>query len=333
LTHDNNLLTPAQTGFLSAHVAGFDPGTWAIAPAGHAGSDRQFFRVKSPARESYVLVVWDSKDHDWDRFLTIQRDVSPKLPFLPHIVAADAGRGLILEEDLGAMTLKKKCLRVSTTKKKIESLYRAVLDALVQWQKLDGGTSKVINSREMDREMFLWESQYFATHCVSEYFGCDKLLTDTWEKERLQIALSAASFPKVSIHRDFQSENILLHKSKVRFVDFQGARLGPAAYDVASLLYDPYIPLLSREMSDRLFRYYGTIAPFDVTEHSFRICAIQRLMQALGAYGKLSIHKGKDWYRAHIPVALKRLENVVGQGRDFPVLRGIVEECIDKSTR
>jgi aminoglycoside/choline kinase family phosphotransferase len=329
LTRNTVRLTPAQSGFLAEHVPGYDPRSWTIASAGRAGSDRQFFRVKcAAARESSVLVVWDSADHDWNRFLSIQRDVSPIVPFLPRIFARDDGRGLILEEDLGNMTVKKFCLRPSMTKKKVEDVYHAALDALVLWQRIGRGKSAVIDSRSMDREMFLWESDYFAQHCVRDYFGSDAMLNDTWEKERLSLALDAAALPAVCIHRDFQSENILLNKGKVRFVDFQGARLGPAGYDVASLVYDPYMTSLTPALSGRLVDYYRSIAPGGITLQSFRICALQRLMQALGAYGKLSIHKGKDWYRAYIPVALQRLHDVIGQGRDFPVLRGIVEECL-----
>lgn len=334
LNHEIPRLTPAQAGFLAQHIPGYSPASWAISAAGRAGSDRQFFRVKSAKNsDAYILIVWDSADSDWDRFLTIQRDISTRVGFLPRIFAFDDGRGLILEEDLGATTLKKRCLRASMTRKKVEALYMTVLDALVQWQKLDGGASQVIDSRSMDREMFLWESDYFAQHCVRDYFGCDEMLTDRWENERLAIALSAAALPQVCVHRDFQSENIMLHKGRIRFVDFQGARLGPAEYDVASLLYDPYVPSLTRETSSRLFEYYSSVAPHDVSARFFRICAMQRLMQALGAYGKLSIHKGKDWYRAYIPVALERLEEVVGRGRDFPIVREIVRACIKKQSR
>jgi N-acetylmuramate 1-kinase len=334
LSHEIPRLTPAQTGFLTKHIPGYNPGSWAISAAGRAGSDRQFFRIRSAKYgDAYILIVWDSMDSDWNRFLTIQRDISTRVGFLPRIFAIDDGHGLILEEDLGATTLKKRCLGASMTKKKMEALYMTVLDALVQWQKLDGGASQVIDSRTMDREMFLWESDYFAQHCVRDYFGCDGMLTDRWEKERLAIALSAAALPQVCIHRDFQSENIMLHKGGIRFVDFQGARLGPAEYDVASLLYDPYVPSLTHETSIRLFTYYSSVAPHNVSTRSLRICAMQRLMQALGAYGKLSIHKGKDWYRTYIPVALQRLSDVVGHRGDCPVLRGIVQACIKKQLR
>jgi N-acetylmuramate 1-kinase len=327
-------LTPAQAEFLTEAISSFDPVSWAVTPAGHAGSDRTFIRVKSRAtKESYILIIWDSSDHDWARFISIQRDVSPVLPLLPGIFASNDGHGLILEEDLGALTLKKYCASGEATDASLEIIYRKVLDALVQWQGLPSGVSATIAARDMDYEMFLWESEYFTTHCLKEYFGLERLVSPAWEKERKHIAAEASAFPKVCIHRDFQSENIMVQDGRIRFVDFQGARRGPAAYDVASLLLDPYVVLLAPALGKRLLDYYLSIAPSGVTLHSFRICALQRLMQALGAFANLSIHKGKEWYRDYIPVALQRLQPMAGGTTLFPALQEIVQACLDECVK
>jgi hypothetical protein len=274
-----------------------------------------------------VLVVWNSADNDWGRFISVQRDVSSRVPFLPKIFAYDDKHGLILEEDLGTITLKKLSDRAALPQ--TADAYRRALDALALWQRIDPHGCGTIASRDMDYQMFLWESGYFAEHCVSEFFGFDSRLSSSWEKERRQIAAEAAQLPKVCIHRDFQSENILFRRGAVRFVDYQGARLGPAAYDVASLLHDPYVSSLTVSLCNTLFAYYASVAPIPVSAQAFRICSIQRLMQALGAYGNLSIHKGKDWYRAYVPVALARLSVVLNGTPRYPALSAIVEACLD----
>ncbi len=326
MTSKKITLTPAQTAFLTETVPWFNARAGAEC-AGLAGSERRFIRIVSGDRtESCVLVVWNSADNDWHRFIAVQRDVSATVPFLPRISAYDDRHGLIVEEDLGALTLKKFCDK--TSPERFAAAYRLALDALASWQRIDPGQSAVISSRAMDKDMFLWESEYFAEHCVAEFCGLDALLTKSWERERRRIAEAAAGFSQVCIHRDFQSENILLHNGAVRFVDYQGARLGPAAYDVASLLHDPYVARLTPVLSKKLFEYYRSVAPLAVSPRSFRICSIQRLMQALGAYGNLSIHKGKDWYRAYVPVALRRLAFVLAGRPSFPELSKIANECI-----
>jgi N-acetylmuramate 1-kinase len=324
-----NKLTPAQIQFLEKNISGFNPSEWSVSDAGYAGSDRRFLRIarKQNGNESYILVLWNSKDNDWERFLTIQKELAGAIPFLPKIFASDSIHGLIIEEDLGDMTLKS-CSQ--GLPENFEHLYQSVIDALVHWQGINMLASTVIASRSMDLEVFLWESHYFAQHCVTEFYGCDSLLTSDWEKERTHIALEASAFPKVYIHRDFQSENILIHKNAVRFVDFQGARLGPAGYDLASLLFDPYVPQLENGMSEKLFEYYQKKTGHSMSAESFYLCALQRLMQALGAYGNLSIHKGKERYREFIPVAVSRCIKIVKKLPRFPQLQTILYACRDK---
>jgi N-acetylmuramate 1-kinase len=321
-----NGFTPAQIQFLARRLTGFEPHEWTVSEAGYAGSERRFLRIKKIGVDalSYILVLWDSRDDDWNRFITIERELRGVVPFFPEVFASDEVHGLILEEDLGDTTLKS---LVAARPAATEEAYRRVLDALVQWQDVPAMTSTVIASRSMDLEVFLWESRYFAVHCVTEFFGYDDLLAKKWEKERTEIALIAASFPKVYIHRDFQSENILFHNDAVRFVDFQGARLGPAGYDVASLLFDPYVPQLEDEVSGRLFDYYRLKTRHAIAEESFYICSLQRLMQALGAYGNLSIHKGKERYRQFIPLALDRCVKILEKIPRFPHLMKILMTC------
>jgi aminoglycoside/choline kinase family phosphotransferase len=64
------------------------------------------------------------------------------------------------------------------------------------------------------------------------------------------------SFPKTIIHRDFQSQNIMIKKGCIpRLLDYQGARIGPPAYDLVSILWDPYYRL-EDDIRAELLDYY-----------------------------------------------------------------------------
>lgn len=319
-------LTPAQVEFLKSVIKDFDLETWHIELAGRAASQRYFVRI-SKNKKSYILVVWDSRDEDWDRFLTMQMDLSSLVTFLPEIYASDTAHGLILEEDLGTMTLKNFCNEKGSAISEIETTYKKVLYALWNWQQLKISASQSISARAMDFDTFMWESGYFARFCVTEYCACEKLLNKSWEEEREQLALKTSSLPRTCIHRDFQSENIMIHNEEIRFVDFQGARLGPPQYDTASLLFDPYIKVLSPQLTEILFTYYQRISGNANDVGSYFNCAAQRLMQALGAYANLSLHKGKEHYRKFIPLALDRLIYVLGFLPEYKQIRNIAEEC------
>ena len=319
-------LTPAQVDFLRNSLDDFSVDTWDIEPAGRAASQRYFIRITGAGR-SYVLMVWDSRDEDWERFLTIQKELSGRLAFLPEIYKEDKLHGLILEEDLGSMTLKRFCAEKPDNRGEVIAVYKKVLDALCKWQFTEAEASRIISSRKMDEETFLWETGYFARYCVTDYCGREGILDEQWERERVALARESASLPQTFIHRDFQSENIMIIDERVRFVDFQGARLGPPQYDTASLLFDPYVKIIGEAEVLELYGYYSDQFSDSLQLRQFYICAAQRLMQALGAYCSLTLHKGKEWYREYIPIALDRLKLVTKNLPEFPRIRSIADSC------
>lgn len=335
MNKDNNqqqiFLSATQKKFCSRHIYDFEEKNWWVSLAGKAGSDRQFFRLHSQDSNepNKILIVWNTIDDDWDRFFTINEQIIQKLPILPTIYAAEKGLGLILEEDCGIYTLKDLCSKETDTTI-IENLYTQVLDLLIKWHALGIEIKSPISSRILDKHMLLWETNYFALHCVNENFGLKYLLNSSWEKERMALAEEVASLPLVSIHRDFQSENIIVNSGTIKFVDFQGARLGPAEYDLASLLFDPYISVLNNIQRYWLLNYYTEKSQHQISEHTFHLSAIQRLSQALGAYANLSLNKGKKHYQKFIPPALKTLLAILEKENEYPIFRHITQSCLNK---
>ena len=173
---------------------------------------------------------------------------------------------------------------------------------------------------EFDEGLYLWEQNYFFNNCLGRYFGVgEKRRAELAALPALQeIAPRLAGLPRVLVHRDFQSQNIIIRNGQAHLIDFQGMRPGLSKYDVASLLYDPYVKL-TREERDELFAFYrktraeaGSPLRSD-GEELVRLCAMQRLMQALGAYGCLGLVKGSTSFLAHIPAAIASLRSVVAE--------------------
>ncbi|HBU05700.1 MAG TPA: hypothetical protein DEA95_03780 [Nitrospiraceae bacterium] len=119
----------------------------------------------------------------------------------------------------------------------------------------------------------------------------------------------------------------MIHKGIPRLIDYQGARIGPPAYDIASILWDPYYRL-EDGMRERLLEYYsGEMAKHHrpIPLESVIMCRLQRHMQALGAYGFLSAVKGKKYFLKYIPEGIWLLkEDVALVKNDYPVLYGLV---------
>jgi aminoglycoside/choline kinase family phosphotransferase len=153
------------------------------------------------------------------------------------------------------------------------------------------------------------------------------------EDDFVDLAQSAVAFSiNGFMHRDMQSRNIMIQNNTFYFIDFQGGRLGPVQYDIASLLIDPYVELPVR-IKDRLLEYAtemlassAGIDP-DRFKTGFRYCAITRNLQILGAFGFLSRVKGKTYFEEYIPGAVKTLKHALStfEKAEFPKLKTVVE--------
>jgi aminoglycoside/choline kinase family phosphotransferase len=139
------------------------------------------------------------------------------------------------------------------------------------------------------------------------------------------------------MHRDFQSRNLMVKDSRIYAIDFQGGRIGPLQYDLASLLIDPYVDL-SQSLQDRILDYCiqtlsarVSVEPVSFTS-SYRYCRITRNLQILGAFGFLTRVKGKTAFDAYIPAALKMLNRSLSPFREseFPRLTRIAGQALQK---
>jgi aminoglycoside/choline kinase family phosphotransferase len=236
---------------------------------------------------------------------------------VPEIHHHDPEEGLIWMQDLGEQDLWS--FRNASWPPR-RALYESTLDGVLrmhtQATELAPGADLRLE-RVFDTDLYLWEQGYFFENCLGNYFQTpESELAELTALPALRgAAESLAARPRVLVHRDFQSQNVMINEGAAWLIDFQGMRYGLAQYDLASLLYDPYVALASDERCDLLSFYKKRLeqngAPVDSDfDEVFRWCALQRLMQALGAYGFLGLKKNRPDFLAHTPVALRSLLEV-----------------------
>jgi len=300
---------------------------------GLGGSDRRYFRVRNDNRTA-VLMECRPDDADFERHLVYTRFFAAHLVPVPDLLAVDDTRKSALFEDLGDTSLFSS-LKLPHSSVHIEDLYQSVLDILVT---LHGTVTEhihecpLLHARIFDYDYLRWETGYFLEQFV---VGLKNLSPDrqSLEQEFHRLAQKVDACPKSVIHRDFQCQNIMITPNSVpRVIDFQGARMAPAAYDVASILWDPYYRI-NGSMRERLVDYYvdemkRISAGFNegLFRESLLPCRLQRHMQALGAYGFLSRVKGKKYFLKHIPEALRLLKEETAEKRkDYPEMYRLVQ--------
>ncbi|MDR0303826.1 MAG: aminoglycoside phosphotransferase family protein [Chitinispirillales bacterium] len=270
-----------------------------------AGSARTFYRFETPRNKKAVLIIWDGKDSDWDYFIALN-EILELQNSIPSIIEFKREENWAFVRDCGNFTLKNLFEIHKNNIEEKKNLLDKTAQKLAFWQSVKIPQTNIISKRIFAMPDLLWESDYFRKH-ISPIFPNTKDLffSDNFEKERNEIAAQIDKQPKCLMHRDFQSENIVFDENNVSFVDIQGARLGPRFYDVASLLFDPYLyPMITQEL--RSF-FVGKLQI--QKDNSLFLCALQRLMQAIGAYGNLSQNQNKPHYRQFIkPAAIQAFD-------------------------
>ncbi|HXX80441.1 MAG TPA: phosphotransferase [Thermodesulfovibrionales bacterium] len=302
---------------------------------GFGGSDRHFFRIRNE-QKSVVLMECSPHDHDFERQITYTQFFSSCGIPVPELLVVDAAHKRALFQDLGDTSLYS-YLKLPRDRQHVTGIYSRVVEILV---KLHGYATRRIHDcptlqgRIFDYDHFRWETTYFLEEFVSGLRQITIPEPDALEQEFHTLASIADAFPKTIIHRDFQSQNIMITDGNMpRVIDYQGARIGPPTYDLASILWDPYHPL-DHDMRNSLLAYYlskrteddSTFSRDDFTTVLLP-CRLQRHMQALGAYAFLSQKKGKRYFLKHVKEGVRLLKADIAEVKNaFPVLVKLIEK-------
>jgi aminoglycoside/choline kinase family phosphotransferase len=315
-----------------------------LTPLSGDGSSRMFFKIKTestsycgvfPAKEDTQKGLAEAR-----AAVNIGRHLKKRGIPVPEIHAFDQGSGFILFENLGDTLLhdllqKKKKSSDEMPRQEITEFYKEIIEILLFMQ--------ISGSVHFDRK-WCWDTQRYNKKLMLEkesgYFlqaFCRDLLgiksfPNKLNDEFKLLAGRAARQPAVYfLHRDFQSRNLMISDGKVRIIDFQGARLGPLGYDLASLLIDPYAGLPEQLQHELLEHYLEHLCKYGLDDRAFAKgypnLALQRNLQILGAYAFLGFQKNKKFFRQFILPATFSLQQRLAQAeaKDYPCLRKLTD--------
>lgn len=255
---------------------------------GARGSERVFFGC-----DQGIAVLYDDGNRDENgKYPGHARWLKAKGIPVPDV--------LVDRPDVKAMLMS----NAGTERKMSLEDYAKVVETLVRFNAL--GTEPDVPADLLppfDDETWEWERNLFAKYCLGANFQME--MSAAVRKELEGVAEILEKEPKALVHRDFQSTNVLWKGSDLAFIDFQGMRLGPAAYDLASLVYDPYVTFTD-EQRRALVALYTKTAGRPEFEKVLPLAAVQRLCQCLGAYGRLA-SVGQPQFQKHVVPALQNL--------------------------
>jgi aminoglycoside/choline kinase family phosphotransferase len=283
------------------------------------GSVRLFLRFKAGGKSLVAMSNQDNPPENRAWHYLAGHLAKLGMP-VAKVLAADLDHGLFLMQDLGRGSLQDAVL-AADSRQEIAAIYEPILAMLARLQAkgADGfDTSVCFDSRELTPDFLLKrEAGYFLEELVMGACGISaSQLPSGLEQDLTSLCQRAGQArPQGLVHRDFQSRNIIYERGRLGLVDFQGARLGPAQYDLASLLHDPYVDLpmeLRHGLKSRYMELRVAEGAFDPDEfqEGWPFVSASRVMQALGAYAFLTRRRGRAHFAAYIAPAMATLRRL-----------------------
>jgi aminoglycoside/choline kinase family phosphotransferase/dTDP-glucose pyrophosphorylase len=281
------------------------------------GSDRRWSRIQDP-ENSLIMVEHGIREtaavQQVDAYISIGRHLASRHVPVPEIFAYDRQSGMVFNQDLGDTHLQSLIDTANTTQ--TQKYYQRVIDLWVTMAleaANDFDTAWTYQTPRYDAQVVLNnECRYFTEAFLQGYLGWEPVFDELHaEFEQLAAKIMETEISGF-VHRDFQSRNLMVKNDQIYAIDFQGGRLGPIQYDLASLLIDPYTNL-ARALQSHLITYaveklqQRNLMDREQFIEGYRCCAVSRNLQILGAFAFLSRIKGKTGFEDYIPRATQNL--------------------------
>jgi len=260
---------------------------------------------------------------------------------VPEQYGWDEECGLLLFEDLGDIKLHDYVLGEQKDESyiaNIRSTYFQVVQNLATMQvngAKDFDTDWCWDTPHYDKRLMLQrESDYFLRAFWQDFLGEKEPagLREEFVCLADRVALIPAAY---FLHRDFQSRNIMLHHGEPCFIDFQGGRLGPLAYDLASLLIDPYVALPYDFQEEVLGLYLDNLEELIEVDRKkffeeYLLLALQRNLQIVGAFAFLTQQRKKIFFEQFLRPAIGSLDTLLDRElfSEMTILRQTVSSAV-----
>ncbi|MBK1701048.1 aminoglycoside phosphotransferase family protein [Thiococcus pfennigii] len=294
----------------------------AMVPASCDASFRRYWRLWC-GEGSLIAMDAPPEKEDSARFVRIAGMLRVIGLNVPEILAADLRQGFLLISDLGQASYLDVLDETS-----VERLYGEALDALAVLQ----SRAPRAGLPPYDEALLRRELGIFTEWLFGGLLGRDPAEVDAgplaavWD----HLVANALEQPRVCVHRDFHSRNLMASAPRPGILDFQDAVIGPVTYDLVSLLRDCYIAwppervdAWARGYLDRAMQV-GILQSGDEERFTrwMDLMGIQRHLKAAGIFARLKLRDGRPGYLADIP---RTLGYVMTVAPAYPELAPLVD--------
>ena len=282
----------------AARIPRFD-----INPASEDASFRRYFRISFDDK-TFIGMDAPPEKEDNAKFIRLAQLMQRVGVQVPEVIEVDVSLGFLLLTDLG----QQQYLNVLNSDN-VNRLYNEALDTLLKLQTTTLAEVQALpeyNDVLLTRELTIFDEWFVARHLNMKWNNAQRHL---WHEACGVLKRSALEQPKVLVHRDFHSRNLMVtpqHNPGV--LDFQDAVYGPITYDLASLLRDCYIAWPPPQVENWVEQHRKNLVArgVEVTDAAqfrrwFDLMGAQRHLKAMGIFARLKHRDGKPGYLKDIP--------------------------------
>ncbi len=303
-----------------------------IFPFEGRGSDRTYYRIRWQPDKSAILVHYEPSRIENTYYAEIALFLSNNGISVPEIFHHDPSSCLILMKDLGNTDLWSLRNESWEIRRNFYQKTLRIVHKLHSYPEALFPIGRVKLTEAFGPSLYRWERGYFKENFVEGLcrIKLESGFCRSLEAELAALAERLSSGRCVLVHRDLQSQNVMIYRGEPFLIDFQGMRFGTRFYDLGSFLCDPYASLSESERRKLLLFYYGLSEPeldWSAFQNAFWEASIQRLMQALGAYGFLAITKGLKNYLIHVPAGIRNLHAAAESAASMSALLDVCIRC------
>ena len=253
---------------------------------------------------------------------------------IPRIIAEDCDHGLLLVEDLGDDTLSNYLERVPEARHELyQTAIRDLARAQLAFLSVDGRS--IVNQRAFDYDLLRCEVEHFRQWAlIAQGIQLSLAELDAFEKAATHIAREAEGWPRVFVHRDYQSRNLMVRplpdgRHELVWIDFQDALQGPRVYDLVALLNDSYQTFTPDFINQRLMEYahLSGLGPQQLGQirYEFDWMTVQRKLKDAGRFVYIDRVKGNSSFMRFVLPTMAKVQVALANLKCDPVMRALAD--------
>jgi N-acetylmuramate 1-kinase len=284
-------------------------------PVAGDASARRYFRLKSHNR-SFIVVHAPPESEKNREFLAVRSLLEDAGIRVPALLGTDLDRGYLLLGDLGD-----RLLLDELNEDTVDARYRDGFELLHTFGAVD---PKDPDWPAYDDALFSEELSRFPAWFVQSLLGAELPPDDIWRAFANLLKQSALAQPRVFVHRDFHSRNLMPQPDgALAVIDFQDSVMGPVTYDLVSLLRDCYIRWQPQQVEGWALEYLailqgrGELA--DVSQSQFLswfdLMGLERHIKVLGTFARLYLRDRKPAYLKDMPLVVRYVREILEKYR------------------